>query len=213
MDFCFYRSLAAAAAALCFASHAAAAAPQQEYESIFRSVAESARRGTPPPPPPGVVDLAWRNLSPPGYNPARTLLRLEVGKLDEHQAHPAVMAQIRREWDLAPTVEPPAGKYVRMAAFAVPLDDGKGPVHTAILSPFDGFDIQAPMPPANQLMLVRFDRALSRKETRYPIWVTGKVSLQPVVTRLARVAYRMSDAKWEAYPYQKYELPPYQWPR
>ena len=213
MDVSFYRILAVATVAWCLKSGAFAAPDIREYESVFRSAAAAARRGTPPPPPPGVSDLAWSSLSPPGYSPVSTLLRLGVGKLDEDKHYPEIMAKIRREWDLAPAVKPPANKYVRMIAFAVPLEGGTGPVKTAILAPFDGFDIHQPIPPANQLILVTLDHALPRNKTRYPIWVTGKVSQRPTTTRLARVAYQMRDAKWEWYPYEKYALAPYQWPR
>lgn len=216
----YCRTLLATGALLCLIADAGAV-PAQDPETVFRAAAQAARLGTVPPPPSGVRDLAWSELSPRGWDARNTLRRWAVADLEHDDAKiRTAAAGIRREWDLAPTVNPPANTAVRLTAFMLPLGNGKQAARTAILSPYtvslapyDGDGAVTPMPPANQMVLVTFNREVPVSMFRYPIWVSGKISLQPTSTRHGRVAYRMADATWEPYPYGKYPLPQYQWQR
>lgn len=209
-----FLQMVVASAALLLLLAPATAGQSENPEAIFRAVAQAARIGTPPPPPAGVRDMHWSELSPRGWDARATLRRWTVTDLEENDPRiKSVQAGIRGEWDRAPTIDPPANAVVRLTAFAVPLKDSKQATMTVILAPFAGDGIEAPIPPANQMILVTLNRALPAPMVGYPIWVTGKITRKPMSTRIGRVAYQMSGATWEPYPYQKYPLPQYQWPR
>jgi hypothetical protein len=199
----------------------AAAGPSEDAESVFRSVAQAHRNGRIPPPPPGVSDLRWSDLSPRGWDARGALRRWVIADTEHDEARiRAAATSIRAEWDRAPTVRPQPTGSVRLIAFAVPLGGGKEPTTKVILSPytivstlFDGDGNITLMPPANQMVFVTLNRPVPTAMLRYPVWVTGQISAVPTSTRHGRVAYRMTDASWEPYPYQEYPLQQYQWPR
>ena len=108
----YCRTLLATGALLCLFADAGAV-PAQDPETVFRAAAQAARLGTVPPPPSGVRDLAWSELSPRGWDARNTLRRWAVADLEHDDAKiRTAAAGIRREWDLAPTVNPPAREHL-----------------------------------------------------------------------------------------------------
>ena len=196
---------------------AQAARPANDPETVFRSVAQAARIGQAPAPPPGVRDLPWADLSPRGWDARATLRRwtvFQMPHMDKNDPRVVkVAAGIRQEWDLAPTVQPPA-TTVRLLAFASPLKANAG-THTVsvLLTPYKWNGVEAPVPPANQMVAATLKRQWPTSGALYPVWVTGTLRLDPSATRIGRIAYRMTGATWEPYPYQQHPMPQYQWPR
>ena len=123
------------------------------------------------------------------------------------------MAEVRREWEKAPPVVGLDNTQVRLTGFPVMLDDAAGPTRKFILAPYYGACIHAPTPAPNQMVVVTLNHDLPREMYQFPIWVSGTISVRPTSTRHGRVAYQMTGAKWEPYPYQKYPRPQYQLPR
>ena len=186
----------------------------QDALNTLRQQAELARQRTVPPPPAGVIELQWQELSPAGWNPKKTLDRLGVAALeDDDPRAPAIMAEIRREWEQAPAVNGAPAKPVRMLGFPVMPDNAAGNTRQVILAPYYGACMHNPTPAANQMVLVTLRDDMPRSMYQYPVWITGKLQIKNSSTRQGRVAYSMADAIWEAYPFKKYPMPQYQWPR
>lgn len=176
----------------------------------WRDQIENARRLTVPPPPKGVRDARWNELSPPGWNPGQILQRLGVATLgDDDPRAKEIEAEIRREWDNAPTAVPPDEAPIRLTGYPVFLAGGDTLARTILLVPYHGACIHRPAPPANQMVLVSFKQGLPRNMDNAPIWITGKVHALSTQTLHGRVAYTMLDAKWQKYPVEKYPLPQY----
>lgn len=189
------------------------APPARDPLAALRARAEAARLGSIPAPPAGVRELPWRALSPPGWNPQQVLDRLGVSRLlDDDPAAPAIMAEVRRAWQLAPAVTTLGPMPVRLTGFPVMPDAASTPTRQIILAPYYGACVHSPTPAPNQMVLVTLDRPLPREMYQFPIWVTGSLTVKSAGTRHGRVAYRMVDAAWEAYPYQKHPLPAYRLP-
>lgn len=189
-------------------------APLRDPLAALRAQAQAARLSSIPVPPVGVREMAWSQLSPAGWNAQQTLDRLGVAQLqDDDPAAPAIMAEVRRAWQQAPAATNLGPMPVRLTGFPVMPDDASAPTREIILAPYYGACVHSPTPPPNQMVLVTLAQPLPRDRYQYPIWVTGSLSVKPTITRQGRVAYRMVDATWEAYPYQKYPMPPYQLPR
>ena len=186
---------------------------QDPLAALLRQ-AQAARQRAAPPPPAGVVDLMWLDLSPPGWEPKRIMDRLLVpGMGDDEPGAAAILAEIRRAWERAPTVANLPKQPVRLLGFPVMLDDGAAPVRQVLLAPYYGACMHNPMPGPNQVVLAKLREPVPRSMYQFPVWVTGKISIANTSTRYGRAAYLLADAVWEPYPYQQYPLPQYQWPR
>lgn len=182
--------------------------------AALRAHAEAMRMAAFPPPPPNVRELQWSELSPRGYRPQIILDRLGVDRLtdDDAKSH-SILAEVRHEWQQAPSIQLAPDGLVRVAGFAVMLDEGTAPVRKVLLVPYYGACIHSPPPPVNQEVLVTLDQPLPRNMYQFPIWITGQVKIKVGSTQHGRVLYQMSNAKWEPYPYPKYPMPMYRLPQ
>ena len=120
-----------------------------------------------------------------------------------------VQAEIRREWDNAPTVPPPDDAPIRLTGFPVLLENSGGLAKSILLVPYYGAGIHRPSPPANQMVMVYFKHGLPRNLGQSPIWITGRMYPLAASTAHGRVGYTMPDAKWQKFPVDKYPLPQY----
>lgn len=188
-----------------------AQSPQQDPMARIRARVEAARLLRALPPPPGVRDVQWKQLSPPGWSPAKIAQRQGVaGLADDEPGAAAIKDEIRSEWDRAPTVPQPDDSPVRLTGYPVMLTEDSAAARTIILAPYYGACIRSPSPPANQMVLVSLKRPLPKNMEQRPIWIVGKMVTLATSTPYGKVAYLMLDAQWEAYPIQKYPMPQYQ---
>lgn len=98
----------------------------------------------------------WDVLIPPGQHPTRILERHGVRFLDLAKARgQAIFEELERARRLAPVVSELDGRAADLRGFVVPLD-GDGEATTEfLLVPDTGYCIHMPLPPANQVVLVR----------------------------------------------------------
>jgi len=70
------------------------------------------------------------------------------------------------------------GQQVRLAGYVLPLEMGGSKVTEFLLVPYVGACIHEPVPPANQIVRVKFERGFEVDGRFTPVWVQGRMSTQ-----------------------------------
>jgi len=70
------------------------------------------------------------------------------------------------------------GQQVRLAGYVLPLEMGGQKVTEFLLVPYVGACIHEPVPPANQIVRVKFERGFEVDGRFTPVWVQGKMLTQ-----------------------------------
>jgi hypothetical protein len=70
------------------------------------------------------------------------------------------------------------GQQVRLAGYVLPLEMGGSKVTEFLLVPYVGACIHEPVPPANQIVRVKFERGFEIDGRFTPVWVQGKMITQ-----------------------------------
>jgi len=70
------------------------------------------------------------------------------------------------------------GQQVRLAGYVVPLEMGGQKITEFLLVPYVGACIHEPVPPANQIVRVKFERGFEVEGRFTPVWVQGKMITQ-----------------------------------
>ena len=93
----------------------------------------------------------------------------------------------------AKTVAALDGKTIRLGGYPVPLEtDSQGRSTEFFLVPYPGACIHVPPPPPNQIVLVRYPRGITLEDIYAPLWVDGRLSVEPVENDLADAAYALA---------------------
>ena len=99
------------------------------------------------------------------------------------------------------------GQIIRIPGYALPLEHKDTGVKELLLVPYVGACIHVPPPPANQTVYVSLKDAHILKNIYEPVWVTGRLSIQPTNQSLSLVdgsagvdtAYTLEGLKIEPY--------------
>jgi len=70
------------------------------------------------------------------------------------------------------------GQQVRLAGYVLPLEMGGSKITEFLLVPYVGACIHEPVPPANQIVRVKFERGFEVDGRFTPVWVQGRMSTQ-----------------------------------
>ena len=70
------------------------------------------------------------------------------------------------------------GQQVRLAGYVLPLEMGGLKIREFLLVPYVGACIHEPVPPANQIVRVKFERGFEVDGRFTPVWVQGKMITQ-----------------------------------
>ena len=105
--------------------------------------------------------------------------------LREHDIDIAKVMEKRKKLQTA-VVKDLNGKLVRLPGFILPLEMSGDKVTEFLLVPYVGACIHAPPPPPNQIIFVKTDakEGYDNKQLYDPVWVTGVISVQPIVKDL-----------------------------
>ena len=146
-------------------------------------------------------EIKWEGLVPKGWDPAKDLKALDLGKLQDSDPRAMeALEKMRALWDAAPTEPTLAGAKVRLPGFAIPLEVKGNKVSEFLLVPYFGACIHSPPPPANQII-----HAVTAKPARLrsmdPVWVNGTLSLQRADTPWGKSGYRLTVDK--VVPYEE----------
>ena len=70
------------------------------------------------------------------------------------------------------------GQQVRLAGYVLPLEMGGSKITEFLLVPYVGACIHEPVPPANQIVRVKFERGFEVDGRFTPVWVQGRMITQ-----------------------------------
>lgn len=104
----------------------------------------------------------------------------------------AIMAELdaldaeieRRGNDVVTDLE---GLLVRLPGYALPLEQSAEGVSELLLVPYVGACIHVPAPPANQMVFVELREAYDVNSLYDPVWVTGRLTVEPASRSLSFV--------------------------
>jgi len=115
----------------------------------------------------------------------------DQGGLKREAGLPAVMYS-------AKTVAELNGREIRLGGYPVPLEsDARGRSTEFFLVPYPGACIHVPPPPPNQIVLVRYPKGIALEDIYAPLWVDGRLQIEPVSNDLADAAYALEAAAVE----------------
>ena len=131
------------------------------------------------------LELFWEDMVPPDYQVPDTPLN-----------HDGNMMQLGLD---APVIESLNGKLVKIPGFVVPLEGDNETTSEFLLVPYFGACIHVPPPPANQIVYVKFAKAVPIDNLYDAVWVTGTLSTQGWTGDLATVGYSLQGIKIQPY--------------
>ena len=110
----------------------------------------------------------------------------------------------QREQSLPPvmysskTVAKLNGQRIRLGGYPVPLEnDAQGRSTLFFLVPYPGACIHVPPPPPNQIVLVSYPKGIALEDIYAPLWVDGRLQIEPVSNDMADAAYALDAAAVE----------------
>lgn len=143
--------------------------------------------------------LQWEDLLPEGWNPRAALAGLDASRIAEGSAEELEMQRkMRRIWDSAPVRGDLDGQRVRLAGYVVPLEYSSGAIREFLLVPYFGACIHSPPPPANQIVMVKLQKA-TRIRTMDACWVAGVLDSQQNNTDWGVSGYLMAGHQVDEY--------------
>lgn len=72
-----------------------------------------------------------------------------------------------------------SGQFVRLPGYALPLEFSETGVQEFLLVPYVGACIHSPPPPPNQTVFVELAEAYTVESLYEPVWITGKLKIEP----------------------------------
>ena len=151
-----------------------------------------------------VRTLAWTDLVAEGYD-AESIMAKYQSKIqviaEGSEEERALYKIMDEEFNKAPPNMDLAGKTVKIPGFVSPLDQNGEMVGDFLLVPYFGSCIHSPPPPVNQTVFVnpQEGKSISMSKIRRPVWVVGELKVERSTTDLAEAAYRIENARLEAY--------------
>lgn len=146
--------------------------------------------------------LTWMDLVPSGWDPSKPFRNRDVSGLsDSDPRMVALMREVRKIWDTAPTRSEWHGRRVRLPGYLVPLEgDGAGQWSEFLVVPYFGACIHSPPPPANQIVHVKTPQPVKGLRSMDTVWITGTLKVERQENDEMGVSgYAMHDAKVERY--------------
>lgn len=108
------------------------------------------------------------------------------GGLKQSNQMPAVMYSTH-------TVAKLNGKTIKLGGYPVPIESNEqGLVTQLFIVPYPGACIHVPPPPPNQIVLINYPQGVQLADIYEPIWVIGKLNIEPISNDLADASYTMN---------------------
>lgn len=177
------------------------AKPKPDFSQLGGEVPATAA-ASPSAPASAARNIAWADLVPRDWDPAREVseLRQDLSVVsDSDPRAQAILGKIRSVWDRAPTVPSMNGLVVRIPGYVVPLDSPRNGHPEFLLVPYFGACIHAPPPPSNQVIHVQSRQATIAPHAMDTVWVSGMLRTARSESDLGASSYRLEADTIEAY--------------
>ncbi len=149
------------------------------------------------------TEVIWDDLIPKKWFSEVKAQMAALSKLgflvDGSEQADAAMQRLRKKWDEAPIETTYLNKPIKIAGYVVALDTNRDRVSELLLVPYFGACIHTPPPPANQIILVKFEKPVKRIETMETIWVEGILRDARVDTGMAVTGYTLEAKRTTPY--------------
>lgn len=148
------------------------------------------------------AEMDWLELMPPEDRKALEEMPDIVHDTPEAEGFSDALGGLRQSNPELPevmfsarTVPELDGRQVRLGGYPVPLEtDANGNAIEFFLVPYPGACIHVPPPPPNQIVLVRYPKGIWLNDIYEPLWVDGRLAVEPVANDLADAAYALDAA-------------------
>ena len=137
-------------------------------------------------------EITWDDLIPPGVPYSEIIGQGEIDDLNDTWV-PLFDENATKLNDAL------NGTLIRMPGYIIPLEFSGDGVTEFILVPYVGACIHVPPPPANQLVLVRTEKAWPSNQLWEAVWVTGTLRTELLSTDLAQIGYTLRSEEIEVY--------------
>jgi uncharacterized protein len=148
-------------------------------------------------------EVIWDDLLPAKWASEIKVQMAAIGRLgflvDGSEEADQAMQRLRKKWDSAPIDTTYIDQPIRIAGYAVTLDANKKQISEFLLVPYFGACIHLPPPPANQTILVKLQKPISKLESMDTVWVQGTLRDARIDTGLAVTGYVLEAAKTMPY--------------
>ena len=142
----------------------------------------------------------WEALIPKDWDPMKDLRKINPAVVPEGSVNElALMREMRKVWDNAPTRKDLDGASIRLPGYVVPLDMAPGGrLAEFLLVPYFGACIHTPPPPANQIVYVKPERPGAWRSMQ-AVWVSGRLGLDRQDSAMGVSGYTVAGARVELY--------------
>jgi hypothetical protein len=121
-----------------------------------------------------IREIKWDELVPKGWDPTKSFRARSAGIVSDADPRAwKLMKEFRVILNNAPLVDSLEGAVIKIPGYVVPLETVRGELKEFLLVPYFGACIHTPPPPANQVILVRPDKAVAGFHTMDTVWVSG----------------------------------------
>ena len=149
------------------------------------------------------AELQWDSMMPADWNPDASLKALNLSDLQDNDPRAEkALAQMKKMWSQAPVDSALDGKMVRIAGFAVPLEQSDSLVSEMLLVPYFGACIHTPPPPSNQVIHIKFKEPQEAVGAMQAYWVWGQLKVERFSSTMGDAAYQMVAAGIAPYEQQ-----------
>ena len=154
-----------------------------------------AAKAKPAPAPGGYVETTWEALVPKNWNPMEAFKDIKLDRLQDGDPRAnEALNKLRDIWDNAPGEPSLNNKKIKIAGFAVPIEENNGAVSEFLLVPYFGACVHSPPPPANQIIhVISKPTKIKMMDT---LWVSGTLQLDrsdvDVAMGLGKSGYKMN---------------------
>lgn len=149
---------------------------------------------------PAYPELDWDSLIPAGWDPMAAFKGLNLAKMkDSDPKAMEALDKMKKAWSEAPVESGLSGKKVRIAGFAVPLEQSDKAVSELLLVPYFGACIHTPPPPANQIIHVKLKNKVPAVGAMQPYWVWGELKVARTSSSMGDAGYRLEAVSMTPY--------------
>ncbi len=141
----------------------------------------------------------WEELVPKDWDPSKLFRERNLGSIREGSTNElALMREMRKMWDNAPTRDDLNGAQIRLPGYVVPLENSGDGVREFLLVPYFGACVHSPPPPANQIVHVVLLKPRPLR-TMEAVWTSGTLSSARQDSEWGMSGYRLEAFDVEPY--------------
>lgn len=151
------------------------------------------------------IQIKWEALIPKDWDPAKEFKALDLSRLHDNDPRATdALSKLKNLWENAPGEPSMNGRKIRIAGYALPLENSANKVTEFLIVPYYGACVHTPPPPANQIIHAKSFKPLSGVKMMAPIWTYGTLNLHKESTQWGVAGYRLTVERIEPFQQEVY---------